>query len=47
MLLQLLQLLAMELSLGEWLVKHKAAEYEAMLRAEGCECVEVRPSTRA
>ncbi len=32
----------MELSLGEWLGEHKAAEYEATLRAEGCESVEVR-----
>ena len=30
----------MELSLGEWLGRHKAAEYEAVLRAEGCESVE-------
>ena len=37
----------MELSLGEWLGKHKAAEYEATLRAEGCESVEVRPYTHA
>lgn len=36
----------MDLSLGEWLREHKAAEYEATLRAEGCESVEVRPSAR-